>query len=299
MSLFDAAHRPPVLFFFAGMLYLMGVVVFAQQVPAPQPANQPAASTPGMTQSAPAPSAETPATPTPSAGSGSPDSTSQLTYITTAPPPTPEQIGDSLSARRRYQAAIAAYSKADPLTAVIWNKMGIAYQMMFDIKDALRCYNTSLKLEPKNTQVINNLATVYDSQKDYKMAEKLYRKALKIDPKSALVHRNLGSNLMAQHKYKKGADAYKAALAIDPHIFDSHGGASVQNPAPAQERGALHYYMAKVCVSAGNAECALENLRLAMNEGYATAKKVANDEAFASIRELPGFQQLIASQTTQ
>lgn len=299
MSMFDAAHRLQVLIFSAGMLCLSCAEISAQQVPAVQPPDQPAVSTPGTTQSEPTPSPETPVTPSPSDGSGAIDAASQLRYIANTPPPTPEQVGDSYSARRRYQLAIAAYSKADPITPAIWNKMGIAYQMMFAIRDAVRCYEKSLKLEPKNSQVMNNLATVYDSQKEYKMAEKLYRKALKIDPKSALIHRNLGSNLMAQHKYKKGAEAYRAALAIDPNIFDSHGGASVQNPAPAQERGALHYYMAKGCVSAGNVECAIQNLRLAMNEGYTNAKKVVNDDAFASIRELPGFQQLIASQTPQ
>ena len=28
--------------------------------------------------------------------------------------------------------------------------MGIAYQMMFNLDDATRCYQTSLKLRPKN-----------------------------------------------------------------------------------------------------------------------------------------------------
>ncbi len=299
MLRFDAAGRLPVLIFFAGIVYLSCACAAAQQPPATQPVNQPAASASGTPQSAPVPSANAPATPASSGVSGSADSAPQLTYIATAPPPTPEQIGDSYSVRRRYQLAIAAYSKANPITPAIWNKMGIAYQMMFDVKDAVRCYNMSLKLEPKNAQVMNNLATVYDSQKDYRAAEKLYKKALKIDPKSALIQRNLGSNLMAQHKYKNGSKAYRAALAIDPHIFDSHTGASVQNPAPAQERGALHYYMARGCVNAGNTTCAIEYLRLAMNEGYTNAKKIINDEAFASIRGLPGFQQLIASQTPQ
>src|ERR1700734_253578 len=50
-------------------------------------------------------------------------------------PPTAEQAGDSLAARQRYQAAIEAYSKATEMTATIWNKMGISYQMMFNSKD--------------------------------------------------------------------------------------------------------------------------------------------------------------------
>lgn len=299
MSKFDATCRLPALIFFTGLLATSSGATPSQENPGPATSAQPPLTSPAQTaptQSAPAPS--DPAAPS-SSTKTMPGVNSQLTYVVTAPPPTPEQVGDSLSVRQRYQAAIAAYSKADPITAPIWNKMGIAYQMMFAVKDAIRCYNASLKLDPRNAQVINNLATVYDSQKQYGLAEKTYRKALKLDPKSALIHRNLGSNLMAQHKYKKGQEAYRAALSIDPQIFNSHSGASVQNPAPAQDRGALHYYMARGCVSAGNPECAIQMLRLALNEGYTNVRKIAADESFASLRELPGFQQLLASQTMQ
>jgi len=41
--------------------------------------------------------------------------------------------------------------------------MGIAYQMMFNLADAARCYQASLRLDPKNARVFNNLGTVYDS----------------------------------------------------------------------------------------------------------------------------------------
>jgi hypothetical protein len=298
MSKFDASCGPSALIFFTALLTAFPASAATQQSPAKPAPDQPAASATEAPQVTPAQPSSSSAPTSPQAGSetlGNPP----LHYVITAPPPTPEQIGDSMSVRQRYQAAIAAYSKATPITAVIWNKMGIAYQMMFAVKDAVRCYNASLKLDPRNAQVINNLATVYDSQKQFNLAEKYYRKALKIDPKSALIHRNLGSNLMAQHKYKKGAEAYRAALAIDPHIFSTHSGASVQNPASAQDRGALHYYMARGCVSAGNSECAIQNLRLALNEGYTNVRKIVSDESFASIRELPGFQQLIASQTAQ
>lgn len=308
MSKFDATYGPMALIFFGALLAVSPACAAMQQAPAEPATDQPSTTTPDAPQASPAQTPGAPAATASPADSNAPGSStpaiktvgdSPLQYVITSPPPTAEQIGDSMSVRQRYQAAIAAYSKADPMTPAIWNKMGIAYQMMFAVKDAIRCYNTSLKLDPKNPQVMNNLATVYDSQKQFRQAEKLYRKALKLDPKSALIHRNLGSNLMAQHKYKKGAESYRAALAIDPQIFTSHTGASVQNPASAQDRGALHYYMARGCVSAGNSECAIQNLRLALNEGYTNVRKIVTDEFFASIRELPGFQQLIASQTAQ
>ena len=85
-------------------------------------------------------------------------------------------------AHQRYQAAIEAYKKAPSNNAVVWNKMGIAYQLMFNLTDAMHCYRTSDKLSPKNSNVLNNLGTVYDAMKEYHNAEKMYRKALKIDP---------------------------------------------------------------------------------------------------------------------
>ncbi len=247
---------------------------------------------------APNSSVPIPAQPPAVQGSTQPVDNSGLVPATPAIPPTPEQLGDSLSVHQRYQAAIAAYSKITDPSAEVWNKLGIAYQMMFNPKDAIRCYTASLKIDPRNSTVLNNLATVYDSLKQYGTAERYYRKAIKVDPRSALVFRNLGSNQLSQHKFKKGWEAYQAALKINPEIFETRSGASVQNPASAQERGAMHYYMAKSCVTAGNPACAIQNLRLALNEGYTNPKRIADDSGFATLRELPAFQQLIAAQST-
>jgi tetratricopeptide (TPR) repeat protein len=217
--------------------------------------------------------------------------------IVRSDPPTPEQVGDSLSMHHRYQEAIESYSQSASLSPAIWNKMGIAYQMMFNAKDAARCYNQSLKLNPRSAQVLNNLATVYDSEKNFHAGERFYRKALRLDPNSALILRNLGSNLLSQHKFKKGDEAYRQAVALDPRIFDQHSAISIQNPASVEDRGVLHFYMAKGCVVGGNPECAIQNLRMALNEGYTSVKKVADDQSFASLRDLPDFKQMIASES--
>jgi tetratricopeptide (TPR) repeat protein len=212
---------------------------------------------------------------------------------------TPEEVGDSLMMHQRYQAAIAAYKKGPRNSADLWNKLGIAYQMMFNMEDATRCYQTSLRLNPKNTHVLNNLATVYDSQKQYATAERMYRKALKLEPQSALIEKNLGTNLLTQHKYKKGWEAYQAALAIDPRIFEQTNSPRVDNPASVQERGAMNYYMAKGCVRAGQNDRAIEYLRMALNEGFTNPKKIIADSEFASLRGIPAFEQLLAAQGAQ
>jgi tetratricopeptide (TPR) repeat protein len=213
-------------------------------------------------------------------------------------PASPEQLGDSLEAQKRYQAAIEAYKKVTPESADVWNKMGIAYQMMFNLDDAMRCYERSLRLNPKNARVINNLASVYDARKDLNNSERLYRKALKLEPRSAMILRNLGTNLLAQHKYKKGWELYQAALALDPNVFTETNSPRIDNPASIQERGAMNYYMAKGCIRAGQNDRAIEYLRMALNEGYTNPKKIQADSEFAVLRGNPAFEQLLAAQAT-
>jgi tetratricopeptide (TPR) repeat protein len=215
------------------------------------------------------------------------------------PQPTPEQLADALMFHQRYQAAIEAYKKAPSDSPSVWNKMGIAYQLMFNLEDASRCYEVSLRIDPHNANVLNNLGTVYDSLKQYGAAERMYRKAIKLDPQSALIEKNLGTSLLAQHKYKKGWDVYKVALALDPDIFKRNGSLQVDHPGSAQDRGAMNYYMAMGCVRVGMNGQAIEYLRMALNEGFTNPKKIAADSEFAALRGTPAFQQLLAAQSAQ
>lgn len=214
------------------------------------------------------------------------------------PPIAPEELGDTLMARQRYQAAIEAYKKGPRDSAALWNKMGIAYQLMLNMDEAQRCYEKSLKLDPKNANVLNNMGTVYDSLKQYPSAERMYRRAVRYDPKSALIFKNLGTNLLTQHKYKKGWDDYKVALSLDPDIFQHSTSPRVENPASVGDRGAMNYYMAKGCVRAGMNDRAIEYLRMALNEGFTSAKKIMADSEFAGLRGIPAFEELLNEQKT-
>jgi tetratricopeptide (TPR) repeat protein len=277
---------------------LLAMTLISAQLAAPGRAPAEAAAiTPQISQTLQAPQAPAPAAENaPAPGTATASSTpAPATIGPPAPPPSPEELGDTLVIHQRYQAALAAYGKAEP-SAAVWNKMGIAYQMMFNLKDATRCYKESLQLDPKNSNVLNNLGTIYDSLKEYGQAEKYYKKALKLDPTSALVLKNLGTNLLSQHKYSRGWEMYQQALAIDPQIFEDRNSPQVQNPASVEDRGAMNYYMALGCARIGQTECALQYLRMAMDEGYTNPKKVASDIAFASLRDNADFKQLLASQ---
>jgi Tfp pilus assembly protein PilF len=222
--------------------------------------------------------------------------TTQHPAATAVAPETPEEIGDRLMAEKKFQAAIDAYRKAPHDSAAVWNKMGIAYQQMFSTDEAMRCYFTSLKLNPQSASVLNNLGTVYASVKDTRSAERYYRKALKIDPKSGPILKNLGTDLLSRRKFREGGEFYAAALAVDPHIFDGPAGLQITDPTSASNRGAMNYYMAKTCVHAGLNDRAIEYLRMALNDGFTNPAKILADNEFANLHTMPAFEQLLVSQ---
>lgn len=212
------------------------------------------------------------------------------------PAPTDEQKGDFLIVHHEYQAAIDAYSRVAQPSAALWNKMGIAYQMLFDPKNAARCYRECLRLDPGHTGALNNLATIDDERDDFTAAERLYRQALAVNPRSAMVLKNLGTNLLLQHRYRESSEAYAQALAVDPHILDHSSGPTTVARATTRDRGEESYLEARSCARAGLDGCAIDHLRRAFNEGFATPQKVAKEDDFASLRQTPAYVRLLEEQ---
>jgi len=210
--------------------------------------------------------------------------------------PTPEEVGDALMVHQRYQAALETYGKVTPASSSLENKMGIAYQMMFSTAEAERCYKAALKLDPKNAHALNNLGSLYFSLKQFSDAEHMYRRALKLEPGSAILQMNLGTDLVAEHRYDEGWQHYQAALTIDPHALESTSTIQIGNPGRAMDRGAVNYYMARGCVSAGLMDRAVEHLRKALMQGFTTAGKLEADNEFAALRDNPAFRSLLAAQ---
>lgn len=208
----------------------------------------------------------------------------------------PEQLADLYMIRQIYAAAIREYQTLPQPSAAVWNKMGIAYQQMFALHEAERCYKQAIKLDPKNPKFLNNLATVQDGMKNFGAAEKNYRKALRLNPDSAIERKNLGTNLLMQHKYDQGTALYKQALAIDPHVFDQHFGPKVNDPAPAAERGTANYFKARSCARVGLNDCALAFLNKALDEGAVTVQKVKAESDFAGLINTPAMSRLLANQ---
>jgi len=157
----------------------------------------------------------------------------------------------------------------------------------------LYCYKESLKLNPRNAHAINNLGSLHFSLREFAPAERMYRKALALEPGSAVVELNLGTDLIAEQKYDEGWQHYQAALDMDPHAFENTASLRIGSQASAQNRGAVNYYMAKGLTQAGEMATAIDHLRLALEQGFASPRKIEADENFAALRGIPAYEDLI------
>jgi tetratricopeptide (TPR) repeat protein len=210
---------------------------------------------------------------------------------------TPEIEGDLLMVHRSYAAAIDAYERETQRTAVIWNKIGVAYHHMFALDQARKHYQQALAMDPSYADALNNLAAVYHGEHDYKQAERTYKRALKYAPSAAITYCNLGTSYFAEEKYKAGMEAYHKALALNPNIFDPGQSQIVQETSTRRQIVAVNYYLAKTYATAGKMQESLSYLRKALEAGFKDRKLLMKDKEFAALRSTPEFHQLMMQQT--
>jgi tetratricopeptide (TPR) repeat protein len=208
----------------------------------------------------------------------------------------PEMRGDIFMARKMYREAAEAY-KQGPKSAVLFNKTGIAYHQMLDLNSAERYYRLAIKADPKYAEAINNLGTIYYARKSYRRAVNEYKRALRLHPKSASILSNLGTGYFARKDYKRASETWQEAVALDPEVFESRStqGVLLQERS-VEERAKFHYALAQTYAKAGQNDRALLYIRKALEEGYKERKKIAEDPAFAALKDLPEFKELVATE---
>jgi tetratricopeptide (TPR) repeat protein len=207
-----------------------------------------------------------------------------------------ETQGDLLAVRQRYLDAIAAYKNAPQDSAVVVNKIGVAYHHMFDMVDAKKNYELAIKLNPRYAEAINNLGAVYHAEKNYKQAQRLYRRALKLNPNSPLFYSNLGTAYFFQGNTRKGAEAYRQAFALDPNVFERSGGSKIEELSSTKDLAKVNYVLAKTYAQAGMNDRALSYLSKALSQGFNDRRRLMSDPEFASLRETPEFHRMLSTE---
>ena len=208
-----------------------------------------------------------------------------------------EQRGDILMARKMYREAIDVYKDGPADSAILANKIGIAYHQMMQVDQARKQYEKAVKLNPKYSEAINNLGTIHYSKKNYRRAISQYNKALKVSPNSASIYSNLGTAQFARKRYEEASESYQKALSLDPEVFEHRStyGTLLQERS-VDEKARFHYYLAKTYARAGNDERAIQYIRMALEEGFKERQKLMEAPEFAKLRESVAFKELMASE---
>jgi tetratricopeptide (TPR) repeat protein len=212
-----------------------------------------------------------------------------------APFLTTEMRGDIYMARKMYREAIDMYREGPSDSAVVANKIGIAFHQMMQLELAKKNYEQAIKLNSKYPEAINNLGTIYYTQNKYRRAIGYYKRALKYSGPSASIDANLGAAYFSKKDYKRATEWYDRALQLDPDIFEHHStfGTLLQERT-VSERATFHLYLARTYAKSGAKERALIYLRKALEEGIKDRKKIPDMPEFASLKTDPAFKELLA-----
>jgi tetratricopeptide (TPR) repeat protein len=210
---------------------------------------------------------------------------------------TAEQRGDIFMARKMYREALETYKSGPEDSAVLANKIGIAYHQMLDLEDARKYYERAVKLRPTYAEAINNLGTVYYARKSYRRSITQYKKALRLTPDSASILSNLGTSYFARKNYELAFTTYQQALKLDPEVFEHRSSMGILlQERTVDERAKFHYYLARTYAKAGDVEHTLIYVRKALEEGFKEPEKFNKDPEFQLVRDNPEFKLIIAAE---
>jgi tetratricopeptide (TPR) repeat protein len=209
-------------------------------------------------------------------------------------PLTPEQRGDLYMARKMYREAIDTYRANANNSAVMWDKIGIAYHQMGDLNAARKAYEHAVKLDKKYADAINNVGTVFYAEKKYRSAIARYNQALRYAPDSASIYSNLGTAWYARGNIELMVQAYTKALQLDPEVFEKNSmvGTRMMDRG-VTDKARYHFEMARLFAASGKNELALQYLRKALEEGFKEKEKLQQAKEFAALRETQEFKDLM------
>ena len=210
-----------------------------------------------------------------------------------------EERADIFMARKSYADAVDYYHRAlnqpelSPAgAAMIWNKLGIAFQQQNYYGSAQKAYHEAMRLHADFSEPWNNIGTTYFMENKFKKSIKFYQHAIRLTPSSASFHMNLGTAYYRRKKYKLAVEEYKTALTLDPNFLSerSSGGTVMQT------RGAdadFYFYLAKSFAMVGQADEAVRYLRRAFEDGFKDQKRLAADPDIQKISQNPAYIELM------
>lgn len=203
---------------------------------------------------------------------------------------------DLQALRKRYEAAIELYKEAlqfAPRRPVILNKLGMAYHLVPDRRNAEKYYKKAVRADKNYAEAWNNLGAVQYGRESYGASIKSYTRAIDLDPVNSITRFNLGTAFFAVNRTDEAIEQFRLALLIDPEVFDRRGrSGKVVQERYVQDRAEFYLTMAKTFAEVGYLSRALQFLRRAMENGL-EPKAVEKDAGLSPLRGHPQYQELL------
>ncbi len=203
-------------------------------------------------------------------------------------------------ARRDYYAALIKYleaSRLNPNSEYIYNKLGITYSQLKFFTEAGSAFRRSIGLNQKYPYAYNNLGSVYFATNEKGKAERFYRKAISLDPNVASFHINLGTLYFEKNKFEKGMEEWRKGLQIDPQVLSKSEAVSLVAAGSQTAPVDRYYFMARLHASLGDIERTLENLQLALNNGFTDLDDILVEPDFDPVRKDEKFKAFLRTAT--
>jgi tetratricopeptide (TPR) repeat protein len=207
-----------------------------------------------------------------------------------------EERADIFMARKNYADATDYYYRALKLASfknpVVWNKLGISYQVQNKFNSAQKAYSNAVRVDKNFPEAWNNMGTVYCMEKKYGKSVKYYQRAIDLMGNNASFHLNMGTSYYHMKKFDLAVGEYRTALGIDPKVMvqESAVGTVVHASGADVE---FYFYLAKAFASIGDADDAVRYLRRALEDGFSDPKKIGEDPDFTKISNYPAFVELM------
>jgi tetratricopeptide (TPR) repeat protein len=202
--------------------------------------------------------------------------------------------GDAAFGRKDFYTALIRYLAAYRLNSnseYLCNRLGIAYSQVNLYSKALQAFRRAIALNNKYSYPYNNLGCVYFTQRSYRKAEKYFKKAISLNGKEASFHMNLGSLYLERKNRDKAMAEWRKSLALDPDIFSKRNIASLSSSGSSfMERC---FFVARLMAASGNLESAIQNLKLAFNNGFTNIEEINKNPDFDLIRKDERFDQFM------
>lgn len=135
-------------------------------------------------------------------------------------------LGKALIDAKQYKEAVAVLLKSLELQisfAPAHTNLGIAFQEMHMLNDALECHKTSLLLDPTDIYAHNKAADTYIKRKEYDKAHAHYQRVIELAPKDPNSYTKLASSYFStQDRYEEAINLFHQALELDPKHALTH-----------------------------------------------------------------------------